>query len=849
MRLTIIYILSLFILVFNIKAEGLYFQSYEVNKDLRTTLNLTPEEPLSLTKGFSMDFDLKLRRGKHNFGYIFRMIINDNQNLDLVVRSSSPSRSYFLIVGNENKLTYSCENKRQDDQEWTHINICYIKSNDELTLKIDDTVQKTKLNGAVSSFTNVKLFFGETKHHLFSTTDVAPMTLRNIELKQTKGKHFLWELCKHRKNEVLDKNYNSKATVTHPVWLIDQKAHWKKCAVVSSAQRHFWAFNEKDSKIYIAGPQYLYTYDLDLNQFSDTIVFQNGSCYYSDAARLLFDSGENKLLSYEIDSTHIESFDFVLNRWEADHNTSSSPRFWHHNHFISSQDSSLYCFGGYGYHLYKSTLKKYSFKTRQWQEKDLSSYIAPRYLAALGQSSGKIYIFGGYGSQTGEQQVSPRYFYDLYELNPQNYVIKKLWEYDNSENSFVQGNSMVINSEEKCFYTLCYPSEKYHSYIYLNKFSLEKPIRTVLADSIPFLFNDTESMCDLYFDNKQNKLIALVQILNMQNKYEISIYTLNFPPIVHSEVYQLQTSSSYYNTIYVIGLFFFAITLSVFFYLYSKRSCSQKQKAACSISEQVVSNIEETNTTIGIPHVLKERKSSITFLGGFQVIGINGDDITGAFTPTLKNLLVLILLNTIIRKKGISSEMLIERFWYDKNESSARNNLSVNIKRLRSLLEQVGLIQVIHSNGYWTIELSDSVTCDYKNVSQSLASIQENPNSFSENKINLILGQLASGTLLPSIQNEWIDEYKSNYTNQAIESLRLLLGIATISNEVKCKICNTILMLDSLDEDALIEKCRTLYILGRKGQAKSTYDTYCKNYLALLNTEFKTSFSDIIQKK
>lgn len=82
------------------------------------------------------------------------------------------------------------------------------------------------------------------------------------------------------------------------------------------------------------------------------------------------------------------------------------------------------------------------------------------------------------------------------------------------------------------------------------------------------------------------------------------------------------------------------------------------------------------------------------------------------------------------KKKGISSEMLIERFWYDKNESSARNNLSVNIKRLRSLLEQVGPIQVVHSNGYWTIELSDSITCDYKNVSQSLESIQENPNFF-----------------------------------------------------------------------------------------------------------------------
>ena len=157
-------------------------------------------------------------------------------------------------------------------------------------------------------------------------------------------------------------------------------------------------------------------------------------------------------------------------------------------------------------------------------------------------------------------------------------MIKKIWEYDNLENSFVQGNSMVIDSEKKCFYTLCYPSEKYHSYIYLNKFSLEKPIRTILADSIPFLFNDTESMCDLYFDKKLNKLIALIQVLNTQNQYEISIYTLNFPPITHSEIYQLQTSFSNHSVIYFIGLLLFAITSLTFFYLYKRRKHSHKKE-------------------------------------------------------------------------------------------------------------------------------------------------------------------------------------------------------------------------------------------------------------------------------
>lgn len=850
MKKTIIYILLLFSSFPLLNAQGLYFHSYEVNKDLRTTLNLTPEKDISLTNGFTLEFDLKLRREKHNFGYIFRMIIGDKQSLDLVVQASSTSRAYFLVTGNENKLTFSGKNSAQDDIQWTHISISYARNSDELSLIIGDIEQKVKLGEVKPNFENARIFFGETGHQLFSTTDVAPMTLKNIRLTQTGGKSYLWELCKHGQNEVMDENHNIRATVRHPVWLIDQKAYWKKCMAFQSAQRNFWAFNEEKSEIYIAGPSHLYLYSLKNNQFCDTIAYTQTSCFYSNAAQLIYDSRSNRLLSYEIDSTHVECFNFDTRQWKSKHTTPSSANYWHHNHYIFSQDSSIHCFGGYGYHRYKSVLKSYSFKTKQWQEQDLSANIAPRYLAGLGQGNEKVYIFGGYGSKTGEQQVSPRYFYDLYELNPQSKFIKKIWEYDNPGTSFVQGNSMVINEKEKCFYTLCYSSEKYHSCIYLNRFSLEHPVRTVLGDSIPFLFNDTESICDLFLDKNNNQLIALIQTLNKNNQYEIEVYTLAYPPIIYTDVLQYKAPDSNIYIVYTSILFIIIVTGGAYLFL-------KKRKKKINLPNKkpdlhVANSIPNTHAEEG-PESFKEVKkpSSITFLGGFQVIGINGEDVTGSFTPTLKNLLVFILLNTITKNKGISSEILIEQFWYDKSESSARNNLSVNIKRLRLLLEQVGTIQVIHANGYWTIELTDSVTCDYKEVRKLIDSIHQSPKGISEDKISHLLEYLKSGSLLPSIQNEWMDGYKSEYTNKAIDTLRKILEMELFAtpSELKLKVCNTILILDPLDEDALVDKCRVLYALGRKGQAKNTYDTYCKNYLTLLNTEFKTSFSTITQEK
>lgn len=840
-----------FLFAFYSDAEGLYFRSYEVDKDSRTTLNLTPDQEFSLEKGFTLDFDLKLRREIHNFGYIFRLIVGDRQNLDLIVRATPPNRVYFLVAGNENKLTFTGKNILTDDAYWTHITVSYSKNTDELSLKIDDTEQKTNLGGLFPSLRPVKISFGEVRHPVFSTTDVAPMTLKDIRLTRTGGPSYLWRLGKHGENEVFDENRGRRATVTRPAWLIDRKACWEKETSLATPHRYFWAFNEGKSEIYLAGPRRLYVYNTALREFTDTIDYKKGSCFYSNAAQLLFDSGAGRLLSYEIDSNAVECFDFTRRSWKNHHTTPSAPDFWHHNRFISAADSSLYCFGGYGHHRYKGTLKSYSFGTGRWSEQDLGASVSPRYLAALGQGKEKVYLFGGYGSPTGEQAVSPRYFYDLYEIDPARRQVKKRWEYNNRGVSFVQGNSMVVNEEAGCFYTLCYSSEKYRSCIYLNRFSLDKPARTVLADSIPFVFNDTESMCDLFLDKKNGRFVALVLTPGPQRQHEIGIYTLGYPPVLHSEVFQ--TRPRPYG-LYAAGGLSAAVLLISSFLLYRKRRRRKTPVATVNegdCREQPASEVVPSAARRApAPEAIPPKASSILLLGGFQVIGREGNDITGSFTPTLKNLLVLLLLHPLARHKGVSSEIIIERFWYDKSGASARNNLSVNIKRLRSLLEQTGPVQVTHTNGYWTIEPGAGVTCDYREARGLLEAFRERSYACSAGEIARLLARLAAGPLLPAIRNEWVDEYKAEYNDLAIETLWKLLSGSSLADadELRLKICDVLLMFDSLNEEGMAEKCRVLYRLGRKGQAKNVYDTYCKNYSVFLNADFKVPFSKIICK-
>lgn len=77
-------------------------------------------------------------------------------------------------------------------------------------------------------------------------------------------------------------------------------------------------------------------------------------------------------------------------------------------------------------------------------------------------------------------------------------------------------------------------------------------------------------------------------------------------------------------------------------------------------------------------------------LVGFRVIDKEGNDITFSFTPTLKYLLILLILYTGKDSKGIIGNKLIQLLWYDKTEESAKNNRNVYMSKLLQSAGQSG---------------------------------------------------------------------------------------------------------------------------------------------------------------
>ena len=264
---------------------------------------------------------------------------------------------------------------------------------------------------------------------------------------------------------------------------------------------------------------------------------------------------------------------------------------------------------------------------------------------------------------------------------------------------------------------------------------------------------------------------------------------------------------------------------------------------------QILRNARSTKLLkISDKKVFDRSKHCISLLGGFNVMDKEGNNITQNFTPILKSLLLLIILYSENEEKGIKDNKIDNILWSDKDHKAARNNRNVSLTRLKLLLENVGDISLTNNSGFWKISFEGDVFCDYHASIQHLKIFKTNDNEL-EYKAELI-ELLMYGPLLPYTQDEWLDKFKSSYSNDAIDILySMLTSQDLIANEdLSLAIADTMFLFDSLNEEALKIKCSILYNSGKKGLAKTTYDIFIKEYKALFDENYKYTLTQILDQ-
>lgn len=822
---------------------GLTFLAHSTNQDQRTNLDLTPAASLSFPEdGFSVGFDIKLRNELYTYGYVVRVIADDSSCFDFI---SYLLYSRFNIVLTDKdrviKNTEIADSAKIVADRWIHVDLQFTK--DRIHIAADGI--QAEINHSLSNFKDIKIYFGGSKHTRFFSTDVPPMTIRNIELADIQGKLlYKWELAAHDKDVTYDSVRNKQAFVRNGVWEIDKHTKW---AALASLNVHHInpqvAYDDVSGRFFIAGGRQLFVYDVKANRI-DSIAYK-GHPYIGASSQIIFDAKRNRLLSYTPDFNDLNVYEFDRKCWTLETPVMIDTR-QHHNRIINQKRDELIVFGGYGNHRYNSQLSRINLSDPQgWSISSLDSCLFPRYLSAMGaENEDYLLIMGGYGNQSGKQEESPGNFYDLYRLNLKTGKCAKLWEFVNDRQHFTFGNSMIIDTPSNSVYALTYNNDRYNTFVYLSRFDIQtrQPVQEVMSDSIVYNFLDIHSYCDMFLHRETSSIYAVVLQEKEPGISKVEFYKLAFPPLSKEGILPHQTGGMK-PVILISGILAGLLCLigGSIWLLHSKRKRKVNVSVGPVATEEVKDRLVEEEPT-------EQKVSSVLLLGGFQIFDKQGGNITGDFTPTLKQLFLFLLLNTIKNGKGTTSQCLDETFWFDMSKSSASNNRNVNIRKLRLIIEKIGDINIANKNGYWYLNLGKDVTCDYQEVMRLLDQIKDKDTITDKKIINKIISLASAGALLPNVSAEWIDEYKSAYYVLLTEILLSVVNRPDIKEDSRLllKISDVILLVDNIDEDAIRTKCRVLYQMGQKGLSKQSFDKFCIEYERLLNAKPDFSYDDII---
>ncbi|MDB5120047.1 MAG: galactose oxidase, partial [Sphingobacteriales bacterium] len=203
-------------------------------------------------------------------------------------------------------------------------------------------------------------------------------------------------------------------------------------------------------------------------------------------------------------------------------------------------------------------------------------------------------------------------------------------------------------------------------------------------------------------------------------------------------------------------------------------------------------------------------------------------------------------LYTIRWERGISSEKLKELLWFDKTAESARNNRSVNIAKLKTILDKMKYCQVSKETGYWKINIDFAqINVDYYNY----LNIIKDKRKLNKQKINELAEIIQRGSFLSNLEYEWLDSFKSEISNEVIDTYQHFANSIEISEdpEFLIKIASYIFYFDSVNEEAMVLKCKALVHLGKHSLAKVTFENFKKEYKVIYGEHFARDFQAILE--
>lgn len=843
------------------QSYGLQFAGNEVVQDARTGLDLGAGSPLSLAKNFTLSFEFAFLPGQREyFGYILRLIDNKNNNIDILYDTNLVQ---MMIVADGRPFDFpdSIE-KSMPFKQWTKVVLSYNQESKILAVTIGNKNFQQK---ATLFPTSLRIAFGVNNNKGFKTTDVPSMKIRDIRITENKKLRYYWPLNDKIGNKAQEIEEEKNATVSNPNWIKLAYSEWTKLRKFDAKGRVSTAFDPEHDLIYIVAKDSLYTFSIN-SKLLTVNAYASGPSVLLKGNQSYYDKESHQLYNLHIEQGIISKYDWSKRLWDKKPKPDpiSDVNFWHFNKLWAPDETSFYIFNGYGHFKYKNLVRRFDMATGAVQSlKPTGDYFAPRYLSGLGPAKGGAYIIGGYGSMSGEQTVNPKNFYDLFYFNIKNNSFKKIYQLRDTSEDFVFSNSLIIDEASNSFYGLIFPKHKYNSHLQLVRGSLTKPEIQELGNKIPFTFRDNNSFSDLFYSPNTKKFVAVtLSSKSDELSSEVAIYSLNSPPLP-VEITAYNQAASLWKTWHLWAIFPFTVII-LFFIIKIIRAKKAKSSRAFPVTEPNLTQINKSaqqpeslnleDASLPLETIVDETlpdKSKITgmiyLFGDLEVFDSDTVDITRYFTPLIKELFLAILLYTIRWKRGISSVELTELLWFDKSSESARNNRSVNIAKLKTILDKMQYCQLSKETGNWRVNIDhERIQIDYYDY----FNIIQDKSKLDKQKIKELAEIIKRGSFLKKLDYEWLDTFKSEISNELIDTYLHFAKSTLVSEdpEFLIRIAGYIFYFDPVNEEAMIIKCKALAYLGKHSLAKEAFENFCREYKAIYGKDFQQDFNSILEQ-
>ncbi len=841
---------------------GLRFQSHGYPIEQRTSLSVG-DTYYKFNDEFCLGFDFDFYSATM-FGNIASINTDDGNRISILCSYNSNADSYRLgMVVNDKQLILHDSPITYSDSLYLH-NAAFLldKQHNKAQLNLDGSVIEAPVD--LSKTKSATFKFGinlELKRH-----DIAPIELEDVTVMVDGKKASFWNFTYHNgPDTAVDSISGIIATAQNPHWLIDDHTLWRTIYSEEFKDNTQTAFDPRREMFYIVSDSNVLTFS-PLTGEKGSIPVKSGKRPMVFSNHLTYDTISNSLINYNLTEKKVARFDMKSQSWDYSSDDEDVEANYS-NHAFVIDGKYAYAFGGYGFYRFHNDLFKIDLTSGSIQECKLSPAMTPLTSAALGIHNGKLYIFGGRGNETGQQELASAYDYSLYEYDLATWEGKRLWHIDSVPKDFLPSQTMYYDDTDDCFYlaTTTHGGD-------LVKIPRTRPELIKLSGNIYSKMYAFDFVFDLFrssdskrfylvFDRRQDPVTHEYAIYEISSPFVADAVAKLYPEEPENEVSDEKSAVNW--AVILIILLCMAGGIIVYVNLRRRKVNTPVLPTDDSVpntSEVIEESVPQSPTEEEPDYqfmVLDKPKteicrfdrshSSISMLGGFCVRDKEGNDITSKFTSRLKNLLIFLLLSCEENSAGIKYQIIDSEIWNDKDEKAAKNNRNVSMRKLRFLLEEVGNISITFDRGFFKIDIGD-VFFDYREIIKRISDIKHSQN-VSPELVNEILELLLMGPLVPNTTYEWLDRYKGDYSDQALTLLGKLLKHEYGKNDdLAYRIAETNSKHELLSEEAMIAKCHILSKRKMIRMAQTVYNKFCREYRHSLGEDYPLSFVDVCKR-